>query len=635
MFFDRDRASSTTRKMWSGYVSVLLLTTAAGASLATGGCSSEGPAPSASAAVDAGTPGLLSSTSACTRGEPAKLSFSTTLECSANGACALDHLTLDATSETDPATVGATTTWTIHGDAGPLVRETVRSLNGKTSGDFTFGPEVHGPAHTTFDDDGSTMTWTMDGRTARASHGGPHPGRLAFADGGGQPEIALSAETRAAISRLLDQARADASVACAGSLAVAGLQAALPSSSPATQLAQPARPKGGVRPVAPVGEGHVVLPPPNPTPIPSPNPNPPPVPLTAGTPAEVAGESPDFEGSTQQNNVIDWVTPSCQSCQSSCVENVACQITPGCVWACSAGCLIPGAGCAQQVCPLQNGYGTCDSNETCCGGICCGPGTVCGDPSLGICCPASDPVACGDQTQQWCYAAGTQCCSNADACPAGTQCTNVTGTSATCCPPAQTATTGQCCEKDACNGQCCDTGSCVNGSCCVGQVVNGQCCGLADTVCGGACCTGSCTGNGGCCASENAVCGNACCGGGEVCIDASTSTCGVPMTPVLTLSDSTGVLGRSGGAAIRVIAGNPYTLSGQGWAPGTVSLEADHAVTGPRLGSATASGGATTSTFSTTVTFNLSAGVHEVIAMEARGSTTSLSWIDVNVAYIQ
>jgi hypothetical protein len=84
-----------------------------------------------------------------------------------------------------------------------------------------------------------------------------------------------------------------------------------------------------------------------------------------------------------------------------------------------------------------------------------------------------------------------------------------------------------------------------------------------------------------------------------------------------------------------VIAGNPYTLSGQGWAPGTVSLEADHAVTGPRLGSATASGGATTSTFSTTVTFNLSAGVHEVIAMEARGSTTSLSWIDVNVAYIQ
>jgi hypothetical protein len=394
---------------------------------------------------------------------------------------------------------------------------------------------------------------------------------------------------------------------------------------------------GGVRPVpsphpnalvAPTAGGSAAGPAQAPTPLAQ----------TAGTPAEVAGVSPDFTGASQPNNLDTFNTPDCEACQSSCLTNVECQITPFCEQACMGGCMIPEVGgCMENVCPVQNGVAACDRNETCCGSVCCGPGTVCGDPNLGVCCPADNPVACGDQTQQWCYAPGTTCCSNADACPSGTQCTNVTGTSATCCPPAQTTTSGQCCEKDTCNGECCDTGTCFNGSCCEGTVVNGQCCGLAQTVCNGQCCTGSCTSSGACCAPGNTVCGSACCGGTEVCLNASTSTCGIPTSPTLTLSSSSGlVLGHSGGATVNVLAGNPYTLSGQAWSPGEVLVYHDAMSPADLMTKPNASGGAYTATFSTPITFNLTSGTHTILVYGSRGSNSIISSkIVINVAHIQ
>jgi hypothetical protein len=630
MFFNRDNPSS-----WSGRASLLFFLATAGATgLAIGGCSSGGPSPGdhGDLGPDGGAPALHASTSTCTLGGPTQLSFSTTLDCGAHGgACALDRLTLDATSELDQATGGATTSWTIHGSSGPLMRETLRSRGGVTSGDLAFGAELHGPTHATFVKDGQNITWAIDGRTARLSGGGRHPGMLAFDDGGEQPEIAIRPETREAIASLLDQARAEASISCAGSLALPSFQLALPASTHETEPARLARPGDGVAPVAAqhpkamalqaVGTVGGV----NPTPL---------IPLIGGTPAEVAGVYPDFDGSSQMNNFTSWNTPVCQACQSSCTSNYLCDVTPGCLQTCQGGCFIPGAGCAQNTCPIQNGYGTCDGNQTCCGSVCCGPGTVCGDSTLGVCCPAADPVACGDQTQQWCYAPGTTCCSNADACPAGTQCTNVTGTTATCCPPAQTATSGACCERDTCGGQCCDTGVCVNGACCEGKEVNGQCCGLADAVCGGNCCAGSCTASGACCATGNTVCGSACCGSGDVCLDAATSTCGVPVAPTLTLWTSTGVaLGHTGGPAIPVIAGLQYKLTGQAWVPGTVDVNPDNAFVTNPLAKPIASGGADSSTFSTTVTFNLTTGDHILYAVEdvgARGLISSKLTVYVN-----
>ena len=618
MFFNRDNPSS-----WSGRASLLFFLATAGATgLAIGGCSSGGPSPGdhGDLGPDGGAPALHASRSTCTLGGPRQLSFSTTLDCSAHDtACALDRLTLDATSELDQGTGDATTTWTIRGAGGPLLRETLRSHGGGvTSGDLAFGAELHGPTHATFVKDGQAFTWAIDGRTARLSAGGHRSGTLTFDDGGGQAEISIRPETRAAISNLLDQARADASIACAGSLALPSFQLTLPTSTPEAQPARLVRAGEGVTPAAArhpkamvveaVGVGGGV----NPSPI---------IPLTGGTPAQVAGVDPDFDGSTQMNNLLSWNTPVCQACQTSCASSGVCEFTPGCEQACEGGCFIPGAGCAQNICPIQNGFGTCDGNQTCCGSVCCGPGTVCGDSNLGVCCPSTDPVACGDQTQQWCYAPGTSCCSNEDACPAGTQCTNVTSTGATCCPPAQTTTSGGCCERDTCGGQCCDTGVCVNGTCCEGKEVNGQCCGLADSVCGGKCCNGSCTASGACCAPGGTVCGSACCAVGNVCLDASTSRCGAPVAPTLTLWNSNGVeLGHTGGPAIPVIAGLQYKVTGQAWVPGTVELNADNAFASTSLSRPTASGGADSSTFSTTVMFNLTTGDHIIYGVEDVGA---------------
>lgn len=617
MISHRDNPSS-----WSGRASLFFLATAAAAAI--GACSSGGPAPGDGvAALDGGAPAPLSVAPTCTSGGPGRLSFATTLDCDANGsACVLDRLTLQATSETDPATGRATTTWTVGGVGGTLVRETMRSGGGVTQGDIAFGAAVHGPAHTTFVDDGREITWNIDGRTAHLSRGGSHQGTLAFDDGGEPPAIGMQRETSAAIARLLEQARREASSACAGSLALPSFQAALPA-SPSTVPPAPRRQRAAqaVGAVGIVGGG-----------------SPSPVPLIGGTPAEVAGVDPDFDGSSQMNNLLSWNTPVCQACQGSCASSWVCEVTPGCEQACEAGCFIPGAGCAQNVCPIQNGFGTCDGNQTCCGSVCCGPGTVCGDPSLGVCCPATDPVACGDQTQQWCYAPGTTCCSNADACPAGTQCTNVTGTTATCCPPSQTASSGACCARDTCGGQCCDTGVCTNGSCCEGKVVNGQCCGLADTVCGGSCCAGTCTASGACCATGSTVCGSACCGAADVCLDAATSTCGAPVKPTLTLYNSNGVaIGHSGGPAIAVIAGQQYRLAGQAWVPGQVWVYADAPlVPSDEIAKATASGGADSSTFNATVMFNLVSGAHPIYALEGFGKFGLIeSKIEVNVSQIQ
>jgi hypothetical protein len=626
MFPHRDE-SPTARARWGRYASILFLVMSAGsASYAVGGCSSESPDATA-AGAGAATLGSPPPSATCTRANANQLSFSTTLACSATNVCPAERLALDATTQIDPATGGATTTWTIRNASAVVLRETIQAVKGRTQADITFGPGIQAPAHTSYVDDGTTLTWTIDGRVARASRTGVNAGKPVFADGKPAPTIGLSANTHAAIAQVLAQARAEAKTACAGSAALAALEAALPSGAHAatpTLTHSVSTPLPGA--VAPVAPAVILIPPPSPTPHPLAGP---------GT-APGQGLPPDFNGSTHQNNLIDWETPNCTSCQQGCTTSWECSIAPGCEQLCEAGCFTPSiGGCAQNVCPIQNGFATCDNDQQCCGSVCCGPGTVCGDPSLGVCCPSANPVACGDQTQQGCFPAGSTCCGFDDACPPGNACINTPGNSATCCPPAQATKSGACCEKETCGGECCDTGTCHNGSCCVGTVTpSGQCCGLTQSVCNGQCCNGSCTGSGACCATGSVVCGSACCGSGQVCLNASTSTCGAPTGPTLTLSDSGGVLGHSGGGVIRVLTGIPYTLTGQAWSPGTVTIDED-STTGTKLGSATASGGATSSTFSTTITFNLPLGAHSIVAFQKLGSLIIPSTISVSIEAIQ
>jgi hypothetical protein len=599
------------------------------------GCA-DSPSPSSSSTPGAGYKATVQAeSSACTAssvGTTAKITFSTTLGCSEDdaarhgGTCPLEALTLNATSEANQTTGILTSSWTIaHGDT-MVVAEKARSAHGSTSTEITFGPEFQGVHEAVFVEDGTTLNGRIDDRQIVAVQiSKPRVvGGIEFADQKGFPEVRLSADIQDRIYRLLNQARADVPVACATS------RSARPSPAVANlQTALPQVPLGSGGPTSMQRSVGGVL-----------NLNPANVRVDAVTVAP-QGVPTDFDGSNDQNNLLDFASPHCQSCQGSCVKNIFCELAPGCEQLCAAGCFIPVlGGCAEKPC-LELGIGACDSNETCCGGTCCGPNAACGDSALSTCCPKADPVGCGDVTEVTCFAAGSQCCGNLpNACPPGSACTNVTATTASCCPPSQTTSAGACCARNTCNGQCCDSGTCLNGVCCIGAVANGVCCGGLETaVCNGQCCTGACTSNGSCCAttSGSVVCGSACCSSGQVCLNASASTCGAPTQPTLILiSPTTGVVfGESGGPVVNVTNSESITVKGEAFDPGLVTLSVD-TTSGTVIATSTAVGANGAATFTVPITTAaFSSGAHALVGWQTVGGSTLQAVVSLHVTLLQ
>jgi hypothetical protein len=458
------------------------------------------------------------------------------------------------------------------------------------------------------------VTFTVPGRPeAIASRNKPQLGGVVFPDGKGLPVLPQKEVTVAEASRLVAQARADLQVACTGTsapLAIKNMLAALPT-LPAGKVA------GLEKPVAPlresphaerVGKEHPMI--------------------------DLLNPVAPVEGADDQNNFIEWNTHDCQSCTSSCATNPFTFWIPPAEDLCIAGCFIPGVGgCDENFCSADVGFGSCDRGETCCGSICCGPGSTCGDAKLGICCPNSAPVGCGDQTEQQCFAPGATCCGPwPEACPSGSVCGGPYLTPS-CCAPQNLAADGTCCSTATCGGACCP-GACVNGACCFGPVVNGVCCpgGVNASVCNGACCDGKCTTSGACCDTQagSTLCGSACCSSGEVCVDAATSTCAVPSTPTFTVTGE----GTSGGPTIVIYDGQSFSVTGLAWSPGTVTLSADSR-TGTVLGTATASGTAGHANFSMpNLVMQLPVGNHTLVAWETVGSTVLQATLPASVQVI-
>jgi hypothetical protein len=450
------------------------------------------------------------------------LAFSMVLECSRDGgaeACPLVPLALEATTEVDAAGV-ATTAWTITQDGARVMRKTSRVANGVTSIDLQLGDAFTGLHHAVLSNDGAVITGNIDGQAlAPISSAAP---AFHFAD---QRPVNPPQSTPAleqAIERLLEEAAAQTPGICGGGgPATTALKAALwRASDPAAVTRAPRTPPAHAGP-----------------------PSAPIVRLEDFSTPAVFGVS--TTGFANDQNSLDYVaSPACRQCAHDC--DSWWQIITGQSVACYLQCFIPGNGCAQQICPVF-AIASCDNNESCCGSICCGPGTVCGVDSLGACCPADNPVGCGDNTQVTCFPAGSTCCgSQPVACPPGDVCrTDVTGI-ATCCPAANVAADGSCCEGPACGGACCDGGNCYNGTCCYGvEDSNGNCCGpLVESICDGQCCYGRCGGDGSCCPyyvgsvtgdgtccptvdGSATVCGSACCTDGLACLDPNNSVCGV------------------------------------------------------------------------------------------------------------
>jgi hypothetical protein len=172
--------------------------------------------------------------------------------------------------------------------------------------------------------------------------------------------------------------------------------------------------------------------------------------------------------------------------------------------------------CSEVVCPVV-GVATCDHDESCCGSICCGPGTACGnnpgDPHIDVCCPQDHPVACGDVTAQGCYVAGSTCCGSLNtACGPGEVCQGPAA-APSCCPSAK-----------ACGSACCGAGeSCQRTStgaqvCCATPLCGDQCCGSGAVCSNNTCCTAPFAAA--CCATDS-LCGQDCCGPDEVCQNGS------------------------------------------------------------------------------------------------------------------
>jgi hypothetical protein len=359
--------------------------------------------------------------------------------------------------------------------------------------------------------------------------------------------------------------------------------------------------------------------------------------LKNADPVEGGGIPSSWDG-TDQNNLLDWATPHCQSCTGGC-ENVGNFLCPPCLAGCIGGCFIPVAGgCAQQVC-AELGFGACDNDQSCCGTICCGSDQVCGNNSLGTCCPKDYPVACGDETEMLCFLPGSTCCGDSIfACEPGSSC--VPGSSpgafnccpndrtcdgACCSPPASCQRTsggkGVCCQTPLCGDECCAHGEiCHNGKCGFGQPCGSTFCGFGSTCCSGVCCAGTCLNGNQCCPSALQVCGHTCCPPGQLCANASTSTCAAPRQATLSLYDppNGAFLGTSGGPPVRISNNQGLTVKGQSFAPGSVVLSVDTA-SGPTLATAHADGSGAFSVNITTERF--SPGSHRIVA--SQGSRTA------------
>jgi hypothetical protein len=118
-----------------------------------------------------------------------------------------------------------------------------------------------------------------------------------------------------------------------------------------------------------------------------------------------------------------------------------------------------------------------------------------------------------------------------------------------------------------------------------------------------------------------------------VCLDASTSACGVATQPTIVLLDpgSHAVLGQSGGPTLEVTDQESIIVNGQAFDPGLVTLSVD-SVSGTAFATATATGSAGAATFSvSTNTDAFSPGSHQLVAWETVGGTTLQASISLDV----
>jgi hypothetical protein len=452
----------------------------------------------------AGTPDAAENTanssqavcSATSAGSTQTVTFSTAKACDQNAdgsaeSCPVSGLTLTATTRVDQVAGVANTQVTILRGETPALTKTVRVANGTTSIDLELGPLAKGVHRFSAAYDGKTVTGTADGRAlVPLDPAHPDGNALKFADDHSAPELGLPPDVESAIPRLIDDAIADTRTACGGAAGPSVLSALHDALSP--EISQGSGGTAANLPGAPSTTTAVAGGAPGTTPDPASGYRV----LDFSTPTLNGAASP-VPFKDQQNTPVSFETPSCTSCQASCATSPSSYLVPFGLWACMGECWIPGHGCAQVLC----GGNSCDNGESCCGSGCCGPGSVCGNTTLAECCPSDHPVGCGDQTAMWCFPAGSTCCGNlTQACPAGSVCTNVTGTTATCCQAGHVASDGACCQDQPCGGQCCDGGTCLNGTtCCYGPVSSsGTCCGYGENVCNGQCCNGTCAGDGSC-----------------------------------------------------------------------------------------------------------------------------------------
>ena len=555
------------------------------------------------------TPAPASACSVSSTGNLRSISFSSSLDCSgqagAPGACTTaDHLALRVTSQLDAMSDGSSTTWTITRGANVVLSTASVWGNGFITTDVTYGPEFVGVQKATFREDGKTLAGSVNGRAiAPVALDKLNPRQaFLFADHTVIPQATTSnPDTFAEVARLLKKASAEASSSCVvtGGIRAPDAAAKRAASRLSTVLWRSGAvtpPTGGgddsmARKGADQGAGasaraegasakEVVA-----------NDAPPAVPGTIAN-------SPAVNDRTRQNDLLDWTTPACTHCETEVAKTFYC-------WGpwlpvCELDCFIPGNGCAENICPISSGIGSCDTGHECCGSRCCGGAEVCGSAtsgsnvsySQGYCCPKEFPVACGDMTAASCFPAGTKCCGNLrKGCTADTVCTHVTALSATCCAPSHVAKDGSCCDVPTVDGVCCPAGQNVcNGACCLGACVNNQCCdGFNQQVCNGACCDGTCCGNsccpsgrtctaqGTCCGNGQDACGSVCCAAGTACADPSTSRCtAAPLLEFWNVFSSTGSAGNitcGTKPCQHIYWGSSVPLRGTGFAPGgTVTL---------------------------------------------------------------
>jgi hypothetical protein len=120
------------------------------------------------------------------------------------------------------------------------------------------------------------------------------------------------------------------------------------------------------------------------------------------------------------------------------------------------------------------------------------------------------------------------------------------------------------------------------------------------------------------------VCGNACCSDGDVCLDSGASKCGAPAQPTFTLTDAdSGTFrGRSGGPTADVLGGTTLKVTGVSFAPGTVTIAIEGALSGsPVIATADATG-----RFTATILVAALRGTHTLTATETvNGGTLQAS----------